>query len=158
MRLLHYDGENSHQHHLTKSLKNRVITGFIILIALTLASNTYTLLSMRKTNAEIEDIIENKLHILILDESLAINMLQRHTVAQNYLSSGDPELKERYNEVTAEGFELEDEIVEYINSDELRQLIEKKTEWGQLAGRTIDLYDSGNTEGLTDSSVEKSFL
>ena len=110
-----------------KSIKNRVITGFMILIALTLASNTYTLLSMRKTNAEIEDIIENKLHILILDESLAINMLQRHTVAQNYLSSGDPELKERYNEVIAEGFELEDEIVEYINSDELRQLIEKKT-------------------------------
>ena len=130
-----------------KSIKARLITGFLILIALTLASNTYILLSMSKTNAEMEDIIDNKLHILILDESLAINMLQRHTVAQNYLTSGNRDFKERYNEVTAEGVELEEEVLKYSKSDELRQLIEKKTEWGQLADRTIDLYDSGNTDG-----------
>ena len=66
---------------------------------------------MSKTNAEMEDIIDNKLHILILDESMAINMLQRHTVAQNYLTSGNRDFKERYNEVTAEGVELEEEVL-----------------------------------------------
>lgn len=99
---------------------------------------------MYNINEDIAHIFQKELHLLILDDKVALNLAQRNALMQSYITSGDESLRKRYNEMREESWIAEEKALALSDSEELRQLVTKKKEWGKLGERILSIVDEGD--------------
>lgn len=133
-----------------KSLRAKILTGFLALIVLVTALGVYNFYANSKANAETESIVEKQLPLLIADEKLAFNMAQRVALSRGYVLFGDEEFKSSFMEYTEESAALEEETLANFDSAELEALTEKSIEWEQIiTSEVFPAYEAGNEEEAT---------
>ncbi|MDX6151898.1 methyl-accepting chemotaxis protein [Marinococcus sp. PL1-022] len=130
-----------------KSLRAKILTGFLAVIALVTALGVYNFYANSKANAETENIVEEQLPLLIADEKLAFNMAQRVALSRGYVLFGDEEFKSSFMEYTEESAALEEKTLADFGSDELGGLIEQSVAWEQIITTEVfPAYEAGNEE------------
>lgn len=128
-----------------KSLRAKILTGFLAIIILVTALGIYNFYANSKANAETESIVEEQLPLLIADEKLAFNMAQRVALSRGYILFGDEEFKSSFMEYTEESAALEEETLASFDSAELEALTEKSIEWEQIiTSEVFPAYEAGN--------------
>lgn len=68
-----------------KSLRQRILTGFLAVVLLTAVIIGYNVIRMRETNRQAEALIEQEMPVLIVNEQLAINILERMHLLNSYV-------------------------------------------------------------------------
>ncbi|WP_440894684.1 methyl-accepting chemotaxis protein [Amphibacillus sp. Q70] len=132
-----------------KKLGTRLIIGFGIIIILVISLSSINVLSIYRINNSTEAIINEDLELLTIDEQLSSNMLKRLNYLQAFALTGNVAYQNAFLDNTSESLELEQTALERSDSEHLQTVIDKKTNWGQLADQFFKLYDDGNeTEAL----------
>ena len=129
-----------------KSLRTKIQFGFSIVMVLVILLGAYTIFSINKINSDIETLLDKELTVLITYEKLANNMLDRTRLIQGYILFEDEQYKSEFEAGIEESIALENEALEYSTSDQLKELLDKKIEWGMLTDEIIAEYESGNEE------------
>src|SRR5699024_1034580 len=119
-----------------KSIKAKILSGFIIIMVILLLFSGFIYLAMDKMRDQSEAVVDKELPLLIADSNFANNMLEVRALTNLYLLTGDADVKEY--------------LLDISNSDELRDVIDRKGNWETTVNEAIDLYDKGNEdEALT---------
>lgn len=130
-----------------KSLRAKILTGFMGVVILVAILGTYNFYTIGQTNEEVESIINDQLPQLIAKEKLTINMAQRTALARGYLLSGDEEYKTRLASYTAESVEIEQTLLAGSASSELDTLIDQNNQWEQLIQTEVfSAFEAGDEE------------
>ncbi|WP_112180582.1 MULTISPECIES: methyl-accepting chemotaxis protein [Paraliobacillus] len=128
-----------------KSIRTKILLGFSIIIVLIFGYSAYNIISSNIMQTDTEDITDHQLPLLIADEQLKFNIVQRTGFARAYFLYGDPLYKDLFNQLTEESVALQEEALNYSDSDELKQLIAASKEWRALIEENVfTLYDQGN--------------
>src|SRR5699024_504538 len=133
-----------------KSIKAKILSGFIIIMVILLLFSGFIYLAMDKMRDQSEAVVDKELQLLIADSNFANNMLEVRALTNLYLLTGDADVKEELMADIDEGDEIEAYLLDISNSDELRDVIDRKGNWETTVNEAIDLYDKGNEdEALT---------
>lgn len=138
-----------------KSIKAKILLSFLSIILLMVISSIFNIISMNTINKKTENILEKQLALLIIDEQLAENMASRVSLLQSFLLSGNALYREEYENGTDASIELENRAVDLSDSDELKQLIDRKVEWGKMTDEVLTLYDQGKKDQAMKLMIEK---
>lgn len=113
-----------------KSLRRRILTGFLAVVLLTAVIIGYNVIQMRETNRQAEALIEQEMPVLIVNEQLAINMLERMHLLNSYVLYDANAYVKTFNSRRESSIALEEEALQLSDSATLEELIALKVEWG----------------------------
>ena len=113
------------------------------------------MVSMNTINKKTENILDQQLALLVIDEQLAENMASRVSLLQSFLLSDNALYREEYEKGIDASIELENRAVDLSDSDELKQLIDRKVEWGKMTDEVLTLYDQGKKDQAMKLMIEK---
>ncbi|WP_085994262.1 methyl-accepting chemotaxis protein [Oceanobacillus senegalensis] len=140
-----------------KSVRGKILFGFSMVIVLSILLSTFTIYSMNQTNRDLEIMMDKELTLLITDERLALEMANRTSLIRGYLLSGDEQYRADFQAGTEESIALENQALEISNSEELRQLIDQKVQWGTAtdeAFKALDNGDEAQARTIMETSVQ----
>lgn len=130
-----------------KSIRARTLAGFFIIIAFVIGISIMGFISTTQSNNVLRNIADEDLPMLIADEGLTTNFANRVGSVRGYLLTGDNEFKEKFDLLTDEAREFEDDILEKNYSEEMEQLINDTVEWREIVINDVfAMYDEGNVE------------
>ena len=130
-----------------KSLKQKLLSAFLIVVLLISVLCLYNYTSIMKFNQETELILKEDLPLLIADEELAFNIAQRIALSRGYIMYDDVSYKESFLQYTEESIKLQDLVLNETHSNEVKQLLEKSIEWRRIiTDEVFKEFDQGNKE------------
>lgn len=130
-----------------KSIKQKLLSVFLIVVLLITVLCLYNYASVMKFNQETESIIKEDLPLLIADEELAFNIAERIALARGYILYNDASYKESFLQYTEESIKLQDQVLKETHSEEAKQLLEKSVEWRKIITEEVFVeFDNGNKE------------
>ncbi len=138
-----------------KSIKAKILLSFLSIILIMVISSIFNIISMNTINKKTENILDQQLALLVIDEQLAENMASRVSLLQSFLLSDNALYREEYENGTDASIELENRAVDLSDSDELKQLIDRKVEWGKMTDEVLTLYDQGKKDQAMKLMIEK---
>lgn len=106
----------------------------------------YNVIQMRETNRQAETLIEQEMPVLIVNEQLAVNMLERMHLLNSYVLYDSNAYVKTFDSGREPSIALENEALELSDSATLEELIALKIEWGGIANGVIELIESGNRD------------
>lgn len=108
-----------------KSLRAKILFCFFIVIILTIVLSGFTIYSINNMNSDIEEMIDTELELLIVDEELAYDMVERESLIRGYLLFESQLYKDDFQNGIEASIALENRALQLSDSDELQALIEK---------------------------------
>ncbi|KYG29251.1 methyl-accepting chemotaxis protein [Alkalihalobacillus trypoxylicola] len=128
-----------------KSIKMRILTGFLLVSILILGLAAVNLYSQSQINEDTDQMINNQLPLLIANEQLSFNISQRIALTRGYVLLGDNSYKEDFQRYTEESVRYEEQIMNLSNSERARELVDLSNEWEVIVTEEVFAqYDSGN--------------
>lgn len=125
----------------------KILFGFILVITLVIILGISSTFSVNNINTNTKDIVNNELPKLIISDKIALNASQRLALVRAYVLYGDTHYKDDFLKYTEEVQELQEEIQNLYDSEEIRELIHKTTEWREIIINEVFYeYDKGNPE------------
>ncbi|WP_339228410.1 methyl-accepting chemotaxis protein [Oceanobacillus sp. FSL K6-2867] len=140
-----------------KSLRAKILFCFFIVIILTIVLSGFTIYSINNMNSDIEEMIDTELELLIVDEELAYDMVERESLIRGYLLFESQLYKDDFQNGIEASIALENRALQLSDSDELQALIEKKIEWGTFTDEVFSEFENGNEQsaiGIMENSVQ----
>ncbi|MBS4210622.1 methyl-accepting chemotaxis protein [Bacillus sp. FJAT-50079] len=136
-----------------KTVKQRMITGFSVVIILVILLGVYNISVINSNNRDAQNISNRELPLLIATEGLSYTMANRISTARGYVLYGG-EYKERFDEYTAQAKEYEDIVKEVGVTGEFEELLQKTIKWRESIYKDVfNQYDKGNVE-LAQQNLE----
>ncbi|MCH1627970.1 methyl-accepting chemotaxis protein [Ferdinandcohnia quinoae] len=130
-----------------KTLRFKLIISFLAVIILSQAYATFNYLTVDSMNQKTKNIMTEQLPLLIEDENLSYNIAQSLSVTRAYVLYGDDTFKNEFNELTAEGLEIQKELKKYKTSPKLQGIINESNAWREMVETEIfQKYDEGFKE------------
>src|SRR5699024_5035814 len=120
--------------------------GFSIIMLLVVLLSGFTSYSINSVNNDLDIVLDREIELMIADEGLAKNMLDRTRLIQGYILFGNEAYKEAFEAGLEESIALENRAAELSSSAELESLLERKIEWGYLTDEIIEAYEKGNVD------------
>jgi len=130
-----------------KSLRQRILTGFLAVVLLTAVIIGYNVIQMRETNRQAEALIEQEMPVLIVNEQLAINMLERMHLLNSYVLYDANAYIKTFNNGRESSIALEEKALQLSDSATLEELIALKVEWGETANTVIERIEANDRDG-----------
>ena len=132
-----------------KQIGTRLVLGFGVIIFLVVALTVVNIMSVNHINNNTDELTEQEMKLLMLNEKLSTNMLERTNLLQAYALTGNESYYASFVDGTPESIALEEEALANSSSDLLMTAIEQKTRWGLLTDQFFRLYNEGKeTEAL----------
>lgn len=128
------------------SLKKKILFGFSLILSLVLLLGIYNFLAIKKINSNTTEIVDQQLELLITDEKIALNMAERTSLVRGYLLYNDQALKDKFDSFIDESIALEERVLELSDSEEVKELIDKKVLWGETLNIVFKEFDNGNKD------------
>lgn len=118
-----------------------MITFFVVVTAvISLISNLYS-------NQNSRDIVEEQLPLLIADERLTVNFVERIAMVQNYLLTEDRQYIAEFDSLTEEALDLESLIMDKTDSEEVKEVLVQTVKWREIImNEVIPEFQRGNKE------------
>ncbi|WP_088102380.1 methyl-accepting chemotaxis protein [Halalkalibacter urbisdiaboli] len=130
-----------------KSIRLKIILSFSIVILLTLCLGAFNYISVNKINSDTDEMVHEHLPLLIAQEQLAFNISERIALTRGYVLYGYVDYKNKFNAYTDQSIVIEEQILAATDSEEVKELIIKSSEWAALTqDKVFTEYDKGNTE------------
>ncbi|CQR47936.1 Methyl-accepting chemotaxis protein McpB [Paraliobacillus sp. PM-2] len=130
-----------------KSLRTKILIGFMFLVVLILSYSTFTILSNHDMKMSTERMTDEELSVLIKEEKLVYNIANRISLARGYVLYGDISYLEKFKAVTKESEKLEENLTSEHDLDEVKQLVQATTKWQQEVERNVfSEYRRGNEQ------------
>jgi len=137
-----------------KSLRMRVMTGFIIIILLSGLSTLFTTIFMVNNSDITSDLTGRQIERLNVLDDLAINMHERINLLTGYVFYGKGKVYlEAFEEGVEESIELENHALELIDDKELDELINLKIEWGNKTREVIETSNKERAASIMENEV-----
>src|SRR5699024_7862875 len=134
-----------------KSIRSRILAGFIVVFILLLLLIAANLNSIRTTNNMVDDMVNNKYDELITGDDLALNMQHRASQLRGYLLFEDPELKETFQDGVKEAKKLQQEFIDHSTDKKRAQsIVDKKAEWESITNDVLAKHDEGDETGAQE--------
>lgn len=129
-----------------KSVRHKILFGFAIVIALVIILSLFTIYSINKINRNLTNVLDTEIPLLVTDEQLAFDMTNRISLIRGYLLTEDEYYRESFESGTKASIELENQALDNSNSEDLKQLIEQKIDWGSATDDMFQAIDNGDRE------------
>ncbi|WP_010099541.1 methyl-accepting chemotaxis protein [Ornithinibacillus scapharcae] len=129
-----------------KTIRAKILVAFSAVILAVFLYSSYNVISIDNISRNTEEIIEKQLELLIVDEEIANNMLNRTGLVRAYMLYDDPKYRKLFEDQIDESIELENRLLELSDSEETKKLIEKKIQWGTLTDEVYAAYDRGDVD------------
>ncbi|MGD7008922.1 methyl-accepting chemotaxis protein [Metabacillus sp. 84] len=127
-----------------KSVRKLLVTGFSILIGLSVLMAALNFGVIYKTKMDTERIVNKETAALILDEKLSYNLAQQASSIRAYFLYENPSYKEEYEALKKEGAALQQQLLDLNSSEEIKTLIAKTRNWQKLLEEeVIEPYEGG---------------
>src|SRR5699024_3836735 len=124
-----------------KSIKAKILSGFIIIMVMLLLFSGFIYLAMDKMRDQYEAVVDKELPLVIADSNLANNMLDDRDINNVYILADNDDVKKELMADIDEGDEIEEYILDISNSNELRDVIDRKRNSETTVNEAINLYD-----------------
>lgn len=128
------------------SLKTKLIIGFLLVIIMVNFTTGYSYLALESINEKVEKTLDEQLNLLILNEKNAGNMAERTSLLYGYLLSDDEKYRTEFEDGVEESISLETQLLKITKSDKVKELLDKKVEWGTLSDQVFKEIDNNNKE------------
>ncbi|MBS4218745.1 methyl-accepting chemotaxis protein [Bacillus sp. FJAT-49711] len=112
-----------------KSLKGKILRGFLIINAILLIISGSNYFFTTQTNKQTTQVIEDQLPILVVSEKLSVNIAERTSQLSIYLLLGQTPYMRAFEESTAESKELEKQLLAKSSTKETKELLERLNNW-----------------------------
>ncbi|MFD2044947.1 methyl-accepting chemotaxis protein [Ornithinibacillus salinisoli] len=129
-----------------KSIRTKLLAGFSLIILLAIIMGGYNYYAVNQTMTNTKDIVEKEMELLIADEKLSFDMAERTALLRGYLLYDDPEFRNKFEGFTEESIALENKVLELSESDQIKEIIDKKIQWGTFTDEVFAAYDRGDKE------------
>lgn len=129
-----------------KTIRTKILLLFSAVLAMTALYAGFSIYSINKMNTHTEEILEKQLTLLILDEDIAFDMANRAGLVRAYMLYEDHEARKKFEDGTEYSIALENQLLELSDSDQTKELIDKKFQWGTLTDKVFQAYDQGDKE------------
>ncbi|MBO1003934.1 methyl-accepting chemotaxis protein [Pseudogracilibacillus auburnensis] len=130
-----------------RSLKRKILLGFITIILLALIIGGVNYLSIKSTNNQTEKVIEEQLPLLLVAEELSLNISERTSFARGYLLYEQQTYYQSYLNAVEEGKELEDRLLALSTDEKTEKSIERLQTWENLLQtKVIDVHQEMNKD------------
>ncbi|KZZ83581.1 methyl-accepting chemotaxis protein [Bacillus sp. SJS] len=127
-----------------KSVRYILVTGFGILIGLSVLLAVLNFASIYKTKMDTERIVNKETAALILDEKLSYNLAQQASTIRAYFLYDSPSYKDEYEKLKKDGAALQKDLLAVNDTPEIRKLIKKTESWQKLIDEeVITPYEGG---------------
>ena len=128
-----------------KTLKARILTGFLLLLVLVVCFTTYTYISNNKMEKQAEDLVKEDLQVLTASKNLAMSLSVRLSAALSYVVSGEEKYIELFNEYRQIAEESNSIVEKYENTPERAALVEMARTWSNRVNTEVfDVYKKGD--------------
>lgn len=129
-----------------KSLKTKILLGFIVVLVLTAGLSTYMISLMLHTNEETKQMIEEEVPLLVVNEKLAINMHERTNLLNSFVFFESEGYREAFEAGLEESIALEEHALALSDSEQLDALLSLKVDWGTRTNQVFEMYDDGDVD------------
>jgi methyl-accepting chemotaxis protein len=133
-----------------KKLRTKVLFGFSLVMLLVIILSGFTIYSMNTVNEDMERVLDQEMELLVTNEQLVINILDRTRLVQGHFLFTDIEYKRSYDAGLEESLALEQRAAELSNSPELSASLDRLTEWGEIAEEIFTVYNRGRVPEARD--------
>lgn len=133
-----------HKLFAARSIKMKLIFSFSVIIALVLLLGITNIIGIYNSNKDTEEIINRDMQLLVAQEKMAINTAERTGFLRGYLLYDDEKYKQAFQDTVEETTELEKFILKHNKSQKVKDLMDKKVEWGHLTNKFFKEYEKGN--------------
>ena len=123
-----------------------MIIGFILVIIMVNFTTGYSHLAFESINEKVKNMMDKQINMLVMDEEIVINTVERTSLLQAYLISNDEKYRSEFEAGVEESIALENKLLESTNSDKVKELLDKKVEWGTLTDQVFQEIDNNNKE------------
>ncbi|MCH1627971.1 methyl-accepting chemotaxis protein [Ferdinandcohnia quinoae] len=141
-----------------KSIRMKLIISFLIVILFCTGLSTYNYYSLKSMNNQTDEIVSKELPLLMSNENLAFNIAQSIALSRAYILYGDEFYKSEFEKNITLGKKMQEDILKYDPSPEVKGLIEKSNEWQRMVSEEVfNTYDGGYeglAEGILTNKVE----
>ncbi len=139
------------------SLKTKLITVFSLVIVMVILLTAYNYFAFKAINKKVEKTLDEELTLLILNEKMAENMAERTSLLAGYLLSNEERYRTEFESGVEESISLETQLLKLTKSDQVKELLAKKVEWGTLSDKVFEEIDNNNKEkaiGILTTEVQ----
>lgn len=128
------------------SLKKKILFSFSLVLVLVILLGIYNFLAIKQLNSNTNEIVNKQISLLVADEKISLNMAQRTSLVRGYLLYEDQQFKDQFDSFTDESIKLEQEVLKLSDSEQVKELIDKKVLWGESINKVFKEFESGNKE------------
>ncbi|MBD7907736.1 methyl-accepting chemotaxis protein [Sporosarcina gallistercoris] len=129
------------------SIRKKILLGFAIAIVFTSIYSVFMYITNEKTNASLDQVINEELQLLSAYEKMSSSISVRISAVRGYIILGNSSFKETFKEYTEIGIENENTIRSIEENSEFDALIERTVKWRkQVDAQVFDVYDKGNKD------------
>jgi len=125
-----------------KTIKQRLLFSFSIILILVLGLGLYNFLEAKRTEKNIQNIIDDQLSRLIIDDQLNANMLAQEGHLRGYFLYENAELLDQYYESVQNGMDLDKKALKISSDPKLKELTDQKIKLGKAVKKTIELNEA----------------
>lgn len=127
-----------------KSIRSRILTGFIIVFILLVLMVAANLFSIRKTSHMVNDMVDNQFDALITDKDLAIDMQKQSSLLRGYILYGDSTLKNEFKDGMEASEKLDNQFLRHTeHTEQAKKILNKKEKWSEATSDALVSYDLG---------------
>ncbi|MEE1132526.1 MAG: HAMP domain-containing protein, partial [Caryophanon sp.] len=132
-----------------KTIKMRVVSGFLLLIAIFSVFVVYNYVTNRSVEEQTQELIQHELAMLKANQALATSMTTRVAAATSYIATGQEQYLHMFSEYSA----IADEQIQQLNTldpkgiDKRSAYVEKGIAWRDaMQADVLDVLQAGNME------------
>ena len=136
-----------------KSIQHKVLFGFSIVIFLSILLSISIMFSINQMNRDLEKIGDD-LALLIGNEQLAFGMADSINQIRGYLLYEDERYRKEFETGSEAHVALENQMLEHSDSEELRKLLQQKSEWNTLTDEFFIELEEENEDIIAANSAQ----
>lgn len=138
-----------------RSIRSKMLLGFMIVILLVVALTIYNFFSIREINEYSSETVEEHMPLLIDVKNLAFNTADSLADVRGYVLYGDEDLKENFLENMSINESIRESILEVNDFDEVQNLFNDIEEWKNIIIQDVfQVYEMGHEEKALETLSE----
>ncbi|WP_404408390.1 methyl-accepting chemotaxis protein [Jeotgalibacillus malaysiensis] len=130
-----------------KKLKWKLLSGFFVLVIFIGALAAFNIYSLSNINQETQNLLEEELVLLSIDQEMRFNVSQQIALTRGYVLYGEPDYREKFDELAVLNDEFAETLQAYDVSKEMQSVLTITRVWQEgVNERVFSMYDNGREE------------
>ncbi|TFD99618.1 methyl-accepting chemotaxis protein [Jeotgalibacillus salarius] len=130
-----------------KKLKWKLLSAFFVLVIFIGGLAAFNIYAITDINQETQNLLEEELVLLSIDQEMKFNISQQIALTRGYVLYGEPDYRERFDELALRNDEFAEELQAYDVSKEMKSVLTITRVWQEgVNERVFSMYDSGREE------------